>query len=410
MRIRSWATVAAPRAAGHDLCPAMTSISPLPRGFRASAVHAGIRKNKVRLDLALLVADEPRPLAAVFTKSLLLGAHIPVSRDSLARTGGMVRAIVVNAGNANCSTGPKGLDDNRAIARYTASLLGCEPEEVLFFSTGVIGAHLPMDKLVAALPGLCDTASEDGAEVFSRAIMTTDLVPKLVHEQLPGGARLVGAAKGSGMIHPDMATMFGFLLTDGALGADPRALLQRVNARSFQRTTVDGDTSPNDTVVLWGTGLAGEVRELEPAVTRVAQELARKIAADGEGATRLLSIRVVGAPSEEAAVVVGRTIGTSPLVKTAIHGRDPNWGRIVAAAARSGVDFDPQRSSLAIGGAEVYRKGVPCPENENAAHEHMLKEHEVIIELDLAAGSAAAECWTCDYSADYVRINADYRS
>ncbi|MEZ6015598.1 MAG: bifunctional glutamate N-acetyltransferase/amino-acid acetyltransferase ArgJ [Planctomycetota bacterium] len=392
----------------------------LPRGFRASAVHAGIRKNKQRLDLALLVADEPRPLAAVFTKSLLLGAHIPVSRESLAASGGLVRAIVVNAGNANCSTGPQGLEDNRAIARYTASLVGCEPEQVLFFSTGVIGALLPMDRIVAALPNLCDAASEDGAEPFSRAIMTTDLVPKLVVDQLDAdadaaegegeGARLVGFAKGSGMIHPDMATMFGFLLTDASLGADPRGLLQRVNARSFQRTTVDGDTSPNDTVVLWGTGLAGEVAALEPAATRVAQALARKIAADGEGATRLLSIRVIGAPSEYAAVLVGRTIGTSPLVKTAVHGRDPNWGRIVAAAARAGVPFDPQRSTLRIGGAEVYRQGVPCPQNENAAHEHMLKEHEVHIELDLAAGTGEAECWTCDYSADYVRINADYRS
>lgn len=387
----------------------------LPRGFRASAVHSGIRRNKSRLDLALLVADEPRPLAAVFTRSLLLGAHIPVCRESLAATGGRVRAIVVNAGNANCSTGPRGIEDNRAIARYTASLLECEAEEVLFLSTGVIGAHLPMDRIVAALPGLCDAAAEDAADAFSRAIMTTDLVPKLVTEELDGkdgadGARLVGFAKGSGMIHPDMATMFGFLVTDASLGADPAALMRRVNARSFQRTTVDGDTSPNDTFVLWGSGLAGELRDIEPAVTRVAQELARKIAADGEGATRLVTIRVSGAPTEEAAVVVGRTIGTSPLVKTAIHGRDPNWGRIVAAAARAGVPFDPQRSSLRIGGAEVYRVGVPCPENEVAAHEHMLKEHEVIVELDLAAGSAGAECWTCDYSADYVRINADYRS
>jgi glutamate N-acetyltransferase/amino-acid N-acetyltransferase len=384
--------------------------SPLPRGFRAAAVHAGIRKNKTRLDLALLVADEPRPLAAVFTKSLLLGAHIPVCRESLASTGGHVRAIVVNAGNANCSTGPRGLEDNRAVTRYTASLLGCEAEEVLFLSTGVIGAHLPMDRIVAALPGLCEAADDEQAETFSRAIMTTDLVPKLVQREVGGGAQLMGCAKGSGMIHPDMATMFGFLVTDAELGADPRELLQRVNARSFQRTTVDGDTSPNDTVVLWGSGMAGPVADLEAEVTSVAQELARKIAADGEGATRLLSIRVVRAPSEDAAVVVGRTIGTSPLVKTAIHGRDPNWGRIVAAAARAGVPFDPQRSSLRIGGAEVYRAGVPCPENENAAHEHMLKEHEVIIELDLAAGDSSAECWTCDYSADYVRINADYRS
>ncbi|QDV06290.1 Arginine biosynthesis bifunctional protein ArgJ [Planctomycetes bacterium Poly30] len=385
----------------------------LPRGFRASAVHSGIRKNKQRLDLALMVADEPRPLAAVFTKSLLLGAHIPVSRASLEASGGHVRAIVVNAGNANCSTGPQGLEDNRTVTRRTAERLGCAPEEVLFFSTGVIGALLPMDRILTALPGLCDSLSEGGAEEFSRAIMTTDLVPKMVVDSLGqdgDGPRLMGFAKGSGMIHPDMATMFGFLLTDASLGEDPRGLLQRVNGRSFQRMTVDGDTSPNDSVVLWGTGLAGEAPDIEPAVTRMAQDLARKIAADGEGATRLLSIRVTGAPDEAAAVLVGRTVGTSPLVKTAVHGRDPNWGRIVAAAARAGVPFDPQRSSLRIGGAEVYRAGVPCPENENAAHEHMLKDHEVRIELDLAAGTEEAECWTCDYSADYVRINADYRS
>jgi glutamate N-acetyltransferase/amino-acid N-acetyltransferase len=384
----------------------------LPRGFRAAAVHAGIRKNKQRLDLALLVADEPRPLAAVFTKSLLLGAHIPVCRESLAATGGLVRAIVVNSGNANCSTGPKGLEDNRAVARYAASLLDCEAEEVLFLSTGVIGAQLPMDRIVAALPALCDGASEGGAEPFSRAIMTTDLVPKLVSETLDedGGARLVGFAKGSGMIHPDMATMFGFLVTDASLGADPRALMQRVNARSFQRTTVDGDTSPNDTFALWGSGLAGEVRDIEPAVTRVAQELARKIAADGEGATRLVTIRVKGAPSEEAAVVVGRTIGTSPLVKTAIHGRDPNWGRIVCAAGRADVAFDPDRARLCIGDALVYADGVPRPENEDAAHRHMLEDAEVLLALDLGAGDAAATVWTCDLSADYVRINADYRT
>jgi len=384
----------------------------LPRGFRASAVHAGIRRNKTRLDLALLEADEPRPLAAVFTKSLLLGAHVTVCRESLAQSKGFVRAIVVNAGNANCNTGPKGLEDNRAVAKYTASLLDCEPAEVLFLSTGIIGAQLPMDRIVASLPGLCDGLREDNAETFAKAIMTTDLVHKLVTEDLSGGGRLAGFAKGSGMIHPDMATMFGFLLTDVALEAEPHELLKRVNARSFQRMTIDGDTSPNDTVVLWSTGLAGEAPPdtLEPAVTRVAQELARNIAADGEGATRLVTIRVKGAPSEEAAVLVGRTIGTSPLVKTAIHGRDPNWGRIIAAAARAGVPFDPQRSSLAIGGAVVYRAGLPCPENETAAHEHMLKEFEVIIELDIAAGAASAECWTCDYSADYIRINADYRS
>ena len=183
-----------------------------------------------------------------------------------------------------------------------------------------------------------------------------------------------------------------------------------MNARSFQRCTVDGDTSPNDTVVLWGTGAGRTSMASKDALTGVARSLARKIAADGEGATRLVTIRVAGAPSEEAAVAVGRTIATSPLTKTAVHGRDPNWGRIVAAAARAGVDFDPNRATLSIGGSVVYREGLPVVDGEAAAHEHMLQRSEVLVDLDLGAGDADAECWTCDFSADYVRINADYRS
>jgi glutamate N-acetyltransferase/amino-acid N-acetyltransferase len=383
----------------------------LPRGFRAAATQCGIRARKNCLDLALLVCDEPRPAAAVYTKSLLLGAHVPVCRDHLARSGGKVRAVLVNSGNANCSTGQKGIEDNVRVCSALAELLGCAPEQVLYLSTGVIGARLPMEKILNALPELCSADSLQGAQAFAQAILTTDLVPKLLSGQLPDQSRVVGIAKGSGMIHPNLATMFGFLLTDAPIGPDPRALLGRVVGRSFERLTVDGDTSPNDTVLLWSSAAVGDASAgLEPELSAIAQGLARKIAIDGEGATRLVTVRVQGAPSVEQAVQVGRTIATSPLIKTAVHGRDPNWGRIVAAAARSGVPFVTDDARVWIGGALLYSDGTPHPENEQEAHLHMLQQKEVLLQIDLAAGDASADIWTCDFSADYVRINADYRS
>jgi glutamate N-acetyltransferase/amino-acid N-acetyltransferase len=391
----------------------------LPNGFRAAAVQCGIRPKRKRLDLGLVLADHARPCAAMYTKNLLLGAHVPVCREHLARSGGAVRAILVNSGNANCSTGAEGIEDNRRVCRALAELLGCPPEEVLFLSTGVIGARLPIDRVLEALPELVGRDSQQGLDAFSQAIMTTDLVPKVVARDCADARgqrfRVTGVAKGSGMIHPDMATMFGFLLTDAGLGGGPgeaRGVLRRVCDRSFHRLSVDGDTSPNDTVVLWSSSAVPTAQPdvLAADLEDVAQELCRKIAVDGEGATRLVTIEVRGAPSEGDAVRVGRTIATSPLTKTAIHGRDPNWGRIVAAAGRSGVGFDPLRARVWIGGADVYSAGRPHPENENAAHLHMLNEKEVQIGIDLAAGPASAAVWTCDFSADYVRINADYRS
>lgn len=402
------------------------SDSLLPRGFRAAAVQCGIRPKRKRLDLGLVVAERAYPCAAMYTTNLLLGAHVPVCREHLARSNGLVRAILVNSGNANCSTGDEGLEDNRRICRALAELVGCPPEQVLFLSTGVIGARLPVDRVLEALPEIAGQDSQQGLDAFSQAIMTTDLVPKVVSRDCADAKgqrfRVTGVAKGSGMIHPNMATMFGFLFTDavlpgvsGAAGDDvgaARGVLRRTCDRSFHRLSVDGDTSPNDTVVLWSSQqapvdppsvLAGELED-------VAQELCRKIAVDGEGATRLVTIEVRGAPSEQQAVHVGRTIATSPLTKTAIHGRDPNWGRILAAAGRSGVQFDPLKARVWIGPADVYSGGRPHPENENAAHLHMLNEKEVQVGIDLAAGLAGASVWTCDFSADYVRINADYRS
>jgi glutamate N-acetyltransferase/amino-acid N-acetyltransferase len=419
----------------------------LPAGFRASGLHAGIRKKGTRLDLGLIVADEAFAAAAVYTQNLLTGAHVGVCKESLAKSGGKVRALLVNSGNANCSTGAEGIEDNRKIQGACAELIGCAPHEVLYMSTGVIGARLPVEKILEKLPQLASSASVNGLGEFAQAIMTTDLVPKVrtvaVEDRSGPSFRVTGVAKGSGMIHPNMATMFGFLLSDAPMpGADPAGsiykegtpaggpleALRNLAGKSFNRVTVDGDTSPNDTVLLWCSGAAAKSAGassvgrasvtwngvqsalLERSLLEVSQELCRAIATDGEGATRLVTVQVLGAPSEQAAADVARTIATSPLTKTAIHGRDPNWGRILAAAGRSGVAFDVDRARVWIGDADVYSGGKPHPENEPLAHLHLLQNHEVILGIDLAAGSASAEAWTCDFSADYVRINADYRS
>jgi glutamate N-acetyltransferase/amino-acid N-acetyltransferase len=412
----------------------------LPAGFKASGIHAGIRKKGTRLDLGLVLAEEAFPAAAVYTQNRLTGAHVGVCKESLAKSGGKVRALLVNSGNANCSTGAEGIEDNRRIQAACAELVGCAPHEVLYLSTGVIGARLPVEKILEKLPAVCSSASVNGLGEFAQAIMTTDLVPKVrtvaIEDRSGPPFRVTGVAKGSGVIHPNMATMFGFLLTDapppGATGTavykegtphgGAQEALRKLAGKSFNRVTVDGDTSPNDTVVLWCSGAAlqnarptptwngVQTALLERSLLEVSQELCRAIATDGEGATRLVTVQVTGAPSEEAAAHVARTIATSPLTKTAVHGRDPNWGRILAAAGRSGVEFDVDRARVWIGEADVYSGGKPHPENEPAAHLHLLQNHEVILGIDLAAGTASAEAWTCDFSADYVRINADYRS
>lgn len=394
----------------------------LPAGFKAGAAHCGIRAKKAKLDLGLIVASQAYPAAALFTKNQLTGAHVTTCRESLKKSNGKVRALLVNSGNANCSTGAAGLDDARRVQGATAELLGCPPEQVLFMSTGVIGARLPAERILDALPTLIGSVNERGLGDFAQAIMTTDLVPKVrtlaIEDRSGPPFRVTGTAKGSGMIHPNMATMLAFLLTDGPPVKDARGLLRSVAAGSFHRLSVDGDTSPNDTVLLWNSrsssaaGAASATHDEIHArsLLEVSRELCRAIASDGEGATRLITVRVSGASTEDVAAHVARTIATSPLTKTAVHGRDPNWGRILAAAGRSGVEFDTAQARVWIGDADVYSNGTPHPENEPAAHLHLLNNHEVILGVDLAVGRAAAEAWTCDFSADYVRINADYRS
>lgn len=385
--------------------------TPLPPGFRAAGLHCGLKKDR-QFDLGLLLADQPVAGAAIYTRNELQGAHIAVCRDHLSRSNGMVRAVLVNARNANCATGQQGIDDARTCCRQLAERLRCPVEQVLMCSTGPIGAPLPVDKIVGHLDALVGKASGDGAMDFARAIMTTDSYPKAFAVQSPAG-RATGFAKGSGMIHPDMATMLGFLLTDGRAG-DSRsaaALLQRLADRSFHRVTVDGDTSPNDTLILLASGkVQGSSGELEGALTGLGQQLARRLAADGEGATRLVTIQVRGARDEAEANRVGRVIATSPLVKTAVAGRDPNWGRILSAAGRAGVPFPAERARVWVGPADVYSGGAPHPENEPLAHRHLVDDVEVVLGVDLAVGAASADVWTCDFTKDYVQINADYRS
>jgi glutamate N-acetyltransferase/amino-acid N-acetyltransferase len=384
---------------------------PLPRGFRAAGLHCGLKKNQ-QFDLGLLLADRPVAGAAIYTQNQLSGAHIHVCREHLARSGGLVRAVLVNARNANCATGQQGIDDARRCCQELARRLQCPAEQVLMCSTGPIGAPLPTERILGHLDPLLARASHDGAMDFARAIMTTDTYPKALHRAATGGSA-TGFAKGSGMIHPNMATMLGFLLTDGhsADAAATQAMLRRVADRSFHRVTVDGDTSPNDTLLLLAAGqTAPAPTALESTLTELGQQLARTIAADGEGATRLMTIEVRGARTEAEATLVGRIIATSPLVKTAVAGRDPNWGRILSAAGRAGITFPAERARVWVGPADVYSGGKPHPENEPEAHRHLVDETLVVLGVDLAVGTASADVWTCDFTKDYVQINADYRS
>jgi glutamate N-acetyltransferase/amino-acid N-acetyltransferase len=385
----------------------MTEV-PLPTGFAGAGTWCGIKREGRGLDLGVLVATDPFRCAAMFTKNALLGAHVGVCKEHLETSGGRVRAVVVNSGNANCATGERGIADARRTAEVTARHLGCATEEVLPISTGAIGAHLPMGRILDALPELLDRASPDLASEFARAIMTTDTHAKLESERHPSGARVTGVAKGAGMIHPDMATMLGFLLTDASI-ADQSTLIRHVADQTFHRISIDGDTSPNDTLLLWSSGQRGE-QDVSTQLVDVGVRLGRQIAADGEGATRLVTIEVRGAESDAEATRVGRVIATSPLTKTAIAGRDPNWGRILSAAGRSGARIDVARARVWIGKEMLYEDGLPFPEREREAWRHLNEEREVVIGIDLAAGAGSAEVWTCDLTADYVRINADYRT
>jgi glutamate N-acetyltransferase / amino-acid N-acetyltransferase len=390
----------------------------LPRGFRYAAVEAGVKKPG-RLDLALIWSEAPAAAAGALTRNLVQAAPVLLCRERLAR--GTGRAILANSGNANACSGEEGLSGARRLTNSLASLLEVEPQAVFPCSTGVIGLPLPVERMEAALPALT-TALADDPEPFARAIMTTDRFPKMASRSVSVAGRplrVLGIAKGAGMMRPDLATMLAFVLTDAPIGA---AALQRLLADavegSFNRATVDGDTSTNDTVLALANGRAGgEPLDEDPAglaafgsaLSEVCLELARAMVRDGEGATKLVDVRVSRARDAAAALQIARTVAESPLVKTALHGEDPNWGRVAAALGRSGA-YAGGPFQLSIGGVPVVRDGLGLgAEAERQAHAVMARpEYELWIELSEGAGEATV--FTCDFSADYVRINADYRS
>ncbi len=384
-----------------------------PKGFCAGAAAAGIKmKASGRLDLAVLSAGGPVPVAAVYTKNKVKAAPVLVSRQRTAT--GKAAAVIVNSGCANASTGAAGMEDAVAMAALGAGVLHLDPESVLVASTGVIGARLPMDRISEGVTRL--RCSEAGGADFARAIMTTDTVPK-EYAVSAGGFTIGGCCKGSGMIHPDMATMLAFLTTDAPV--EQRFLqqaLRRAADISFNMVTVDTDTSTNDMVFLFANGKAGggtitagsdRAELFRQALDEVCVHLAKAIARDGEGATRRIEVVVRGAASEAEARRAARTIAASPLVKTAVHGADPNWGRILAAAGRSDVELDPDTCYIEIGGVCVYKGGTPYPFEKKAVSDY-LRNDEVIIIVDLNLGEGEATAWGCDLSREYVTINADY--
>jgi glutamate N-acetyltransferase/amino-acid N-acetyltransferase len=392
----------------------------LAPGFRAAATACGLKASGA-LDLALIVSDEPCTAAGVFTTNRVQAAPVHYDRAVLARGAAKIRAVLANSGCANACTGERGMADARRSAELTAQALGCEPGQVLVLSTGVIGRHLDMEKLTRGIAAVASPAAEAGAGAAARAILTTDTRVKTAGADLEtgnGALAIRGFAKGAGMIHPGLATMLAVVTTDAALPpAALHATLADAVERTFNRVSVDGDMSTNDTVLLLASGRsparldAEGARAFTAALSDVCASLARQIARDGEGATRLVEITVAGAGDEAEAHRVADSIARSPLVKTAIHGGDPNWGRVLAAAGYSGAALDPDRLTLTFGMADesitVVRGGLPAP-FDPAAASALLRRDPAVMRLDLGRGTAEATVWTCDFSAEYVAINAHY--
>jgi len=389
------------------------------RGFRAAGVSAGIKASGA-LDIALIVPDAPAAGAALFTTNQVQAAPVTVSRRHLERSEGRVAAVIVNSGCANACTGQNGQLVAERTAHYVAERVGCQPHEVLVASTGVIGVDLALAKVQAGADRAMQALSTDGAAA-ARAIMTTDRGPKehAVEVRTPDGAfRVGGIAKGAGMIEPMMATMLAFVTSDAQV--DPAVLhhaLEDAAATTFNAITVDGDSSTNDTVVALASGASGvhvskdrNYGDLVSGLRVVCHSLAMQIVRGGEGATKLVAIRVSGASTTDAARQAARTIANSLLVKTAVHGGDPNWGRLVAAAGRSGVPFDLSRALVRIGPVILFRNGQPHDGEAPRAADY-LQGNELEIEVNLGTGGPASfTVWTCDLSAEYVRINGEYRT
>ena len=393
-----------------------------PLGFQAAGITAGLKESG-KPDLALLLAPEGAVCAGTFTTSLVRAACVDLCADRLKATDGIARAVLTNSGQANACTGDRGMQDSLQATQRLAEQLGLPVEQVLICSTGVIGVPIPMDTLLAGLNPLVEALDDQGGTQAAKAILTTDLVEKQVAVEAELGGRCVrigGMAKGSGMIHPDMATMLGYLSCDVGISVDVwQAMVKRVVERSFNAITVDGDTSTNDSFLAFAAGehLKHEhLDALEAGLSAAAQHLAKAIARDGEGATCLLEVQVEGAMNDDEARRIARAVCGSSLVKTAVNGRDPNWGRIVAAAGRAGVAFDPAALALWLGPHQLMEFGEPLPFDRLAASRYMqervdgayLSDDTVSIRLVVGAGSGIGIAWGCDLSAQYVRINADY--
>lgn len=398
-----------------DLQPPSGSVC-APEGFLAAGVAAGIKPSG-NPDIALIVSDRPAAAAAIFTTNRVCAAPVHVTREHV--RGGVARAIAVNAGCANACTGEQGMRDARRMAATVAGLIRVRPEEVLVASTGVIGRMLPMDRLEAGLKDAAGRLSRDGDIAAARAIMTTDTRPKEIAVEVEVGGRtlrLGGMCKGSGMIAPNMATMLAFLTTDAEVApALLQPLLREAADRTFNCVTVDGDTSTNDTLAILANGASGvrvatgtrEYEAFRGGLLHVCTHLAKELARDGEGATKLVEIQVTRAESAAQGRQVAMAIANSPLVKTALFGNDPNWGRILCAAGYSGAAIDPAKVNLTVCGIPLVRAGEPIPFDIPATSQAM-RVPEILIEVDLGLGTTSTSVWTCDFSYDYVRINAEY--
>lgn len=390
----------------------------LPRGFRFAATYAGIRK-KQKPDLALMVSDTPAAAAGVFTLNQVRAAPVERSARNLKKSGGAASVIVCNAGNANCAT-----PDMDAVARQTidaaSSVMQCPKEQVLIASTGVIGESLDVGKIVANLPNLRDQLAAENFEAAAAAIMTTDTVPKVAYasiETAEGPIRIAGMTKGSGMIQPNMATMLGFIFTDADL--KPSALqemLREAADDTFNSISVDSDTSTNDTVFLLANGASGirpkkaDRTAFVKALHSVCEQLAVAIVRDGEGAKKLLTIYVDGADTDADAKKMAREIANSPLVKTALAGSDPNWGRILPAAGKAGVKFDPMRVDITVNGTLVCQGGMRANFVESEVQQSMEGPETTVRFVIRGKGDGTAKFWTCDFTEAYIKINAEYRT
>jgi glutamate N-acetyltransferase/amino-acid N-acetyltransferase len=393
----------------------------IPKGYQVAGVYSGVKRNASKLDLTLVVSDRPAVAAGVYTQNKVFAASVALDRSRTPSKN--IRAVVVNSGNANACTGERGLLDAREMARIAAETCGAREDQALVLSTGVIGVFLPMDKIAAGIKAAAaELASSDDALLnAARGILTTDTTHKLAGQRLELAGRpiqITGMSKGAAMIGPNMATMLGLVLTDAALeAAVAQSMLREAADRTFNCIRVDGHMSTNDTVLLLANGAAGgpplkgaDLEKFTSALFETCEIIARAIPADGEGATHLITLEVMGCVSREAARQIARTVADSPLVKTAIAGGDPNWGRIVSAAGYAGVEFNPSKVALSINGFQLYEHGSPLSFNEANVSASIRANRDTHLVLSFGEGTASARFWTTDLTAEYVRLNADYRT